>query len=206
MIPREQPMWCIVGLGNPGPRYRWSRHNVGFRVVDRICLRAGFSLSHKHRELWWGEGNWCGEKVRVAQPQTFMNLSGKAVLALRRSGCEPGNLVVVHDDMDLPLGRLKFKWRGGDAGHRGVRSVLEALGEESFLRLRIGIGRPPSGVDPVDFVLESFQKQEEELVEQVLDRALDGLEVLMKKGLEEAMKVCHAPFPFEQQATKGSIA
>jgi PTH1 family peptidyl-tRNA hydrolase len=199
-------MWCIVGLGNPGPRYRWSRHNVGFRVVDRICDEAGFALSHKGREVWWGEGDWCGQRVKVAQPRTYMNLSGWAVLALRRTGCEPGDLVVVHDDMDLPLGKLKFKWRGGDAGHRGIRSILEALGQDRFLRLRIGIGRPPVGVDPVDFVLESFQEQEEELVEQVLDRALEGLEVLIREGPEEAMRVCHAPFPSQERRTKGSTA
>ncbi len=199
-------MWCIVGLGNPGPRYVWSRHNVGFRVVERICLRAGFSLSHRKGELWWGQGDWCGQKVRVAQPQTYMNLSGRAVLALSRSKCRPENLVVVHDDMDLPLGRLKFKRRGGDAGHRGVRSILEALGEDRFLRLRIGIGRPPAGVDPVRFVLEPFQEGERELVECVIDRALEGLEVLMNKGLEEAMRVCHAPFPCEERRTEGSIS
>ncbi len=199
-------MWCIVGLGNPGPRYLWSRHNVGFRVVDKVCGAAGISLSHRERELWWGEGQWCGQRLRLAQPQTFMNLSGKAVLALRKKGCEPESLVVVHDDMDLPLGRLKFKRRGGDAGHRGVRSILEALGDDGFVRLRIGIGRPPSGVDPVQFVLESFQDQEKELVEKVLDRALQGLEVLIHKGLEEAMRVCHAPFPSEQSRTKGSVS
>lgn len=199
-------MWCIVGLGNPGPRYRWSRHNVGFRVVEGICLRAGLSLSHRQRELWWGEGSWCGEKVRVAQPQTFMNLSGRAVLALRRTGCELENLVVVHDDMDLSLGRLKFKWRGGDAGHRGVRSILEALGEDRFLRLRIGIGRPPVGVDPVKFVLESFEEKEKELLEQVLGRALEALEALMKKGLEEAIRLCHAPFPSGEHRTRESTS
>lgn len=194
-------MWCILGLGNPGQRYRWSRHNVGFLVADAVCQAAGLELSHGDREVLWGQGNWCGAMVRVAKPHTYMNLSGWAALALKRRGCEVGELVVVHDDMDLPLGRLKFKGRGGDAGHKGVRSILEVLGEDRFLRLRIGIGRPPKGMDPVEFVLEPFGKDELPVVGQVVDRAIRGLQALITGGLDEAMRVCHQRWTYQEPGT-----
>jgi PTH1 family peptidyl-tRNA hydrolase len=184
-------MWCIVGLGNPGSRYRWTRHNVGFLVVEEICEEAGLSLSHRGKELLWARGEWCQKEVLLAQPQTFMNRSGRAVLALLDQGCELSHMVVVHDDMDLPLGRLKFKGRGGDAGHKGVRSILEALGHDNFLRLRVGIGRPPSGVDPVDYVLEPLEGEERERMEEVVSKAVRALELLLAKGLDEAMRVVH---------------
>lgn len=194
-------MWCILGLGNPGQRYRWSRHNVGFLVADGVCQAAGLELSHRDREVLWGQGNWCGTMVRVAKPCTYMNLSGWAALALKRRGCEVGELVVVHDDMDLPLGRLKFKGRGGDAGHKGVRSILEFLGEDRFLRLRIGIGRPPKGMDPVEFVLEPFGKDELPVVGQMVDRAIRGLQALITGGLNEAMRVCHGRWTYQEPGT-----
>ncbi len=185
-------MWCVVGLGNPGPRYRWSRHNVGFQFVDRLCQVSGLRIDHRSRQLAWGEGSWCDERLVVARPLAYMNLSGLGVRVLmKRRGCGLGDLVVVHDDLDLGLGRLKFKQRGGDGGHKGIRSIVEVLGDQRFLRLRIGVGRPPRGVDPTDYVLQPFGGEERALIGEALDRAVDALETLVLKGLEKAMGLYH---------------
>jgi peptidyl-tRNA hydrolase, PTH1 family len=187
-------MWCVVGLGNPGPRYRWSRHNVGFQFLDRFCQISGIRLSHRTSQVSWGEGQWCDKRILAAIPRTYMNLSGVAVRILRREhGCDPGNLIVVHDDLDLGLGRLKFKSRGGDGGHKGVRSIMEALGDDRFLRLRIGIGRPSPGVDATEFVLESFGEDERAILDEALQKAVEGLEALIVSGVDEAMRLCHSP-------------
>lgn len=200
-------MWCIVGLGNPGARYRWTRHNVGFLVVEEICKEAGLSMSRRGEELLVAKGRWCENEVLLAQPQTFMNRSGRAVVALLAGGCELSQMVVVHDDMDLPMGRLKFKGRGGDAGHKGVRSILEALGKEEFLRLRIGIGRPPNAVDPVDYVLEPLEGEERRELQEVASRAVRALELLLTKGLEEAMRMVHGhPQTKGREKEKGAVS
>jgi peptidyl-tRNA hydrolase, PTH1 family len=187
-------MWCVVGLGNPGPRYRWSRHNVGFLFLERFCQTSGIRLSHRTSQVSWGVGEWCDQRILTAIPRTYMNLSGVAMRVLRREqGCDPGNLIVVHDDLDLGLGRLKFKSRGGDGGHKGIRSIMDALGDDRFLRLRIGIGRPPPGVDATEFVLESFGEDELAVMDVAFDRAVEGLKALIVSGLEEAMRFCHSP-------------
>ena len=199
-------MWCVVGLGNPGPRYRWSRHNVGFQFIDRLSLVSGIQINRRSSQLTWGKGTWCQERVVLARPLTFMNLTGEGVRVLRRQhGCDPGSLIVVHDDLDLGLGRLKFKSRGGDGGHKGIRSIMEALGQDRFLRLRIGIGRPPAGADATEFVLESFGEDERAFVQEALERAVDGLEALIVKGLPEAMRLCHAPSAPQECKTKETI-
>lgn len=197
-------MWCIVGLGNPGPQYRGTRHNVGYEVIDGILERAGLRLTHREPEVWWTKGVWCDQQVILAKPMTFMNLSGQAVLALKKRGCERTRLIVVHDDMDLPVGRLKFKEKGGDAGHKGVRSILDVLGEDRFLRLRIGVGRPPRGMDPAQYVLEPIPQGERSAVEESVDRAIRGLEVLLTEGLDAAMRLVHPRPPVEEREGEGA--
>jgi PTH1 family peptidyl-tRNA hydrolase len=135
-----------------------------------------------------------------------MNLSGQAVRALfRAKRCDSESLIVVHDDLDLALGRIKFKARGGDGGHKGIRSIVEALGEDRFLRLRIGIGRPPAGMDATEFVLESFGEDERRVMETTLQLAVDGLETLVLKGLGEAVRLCHSPSEPQAREAKEKI-
>lgn len=185
-------MWCVVGLGNPGPGYRWSRHNAGFQFIALFSKVSGIRLSHRLREVEWGEGLWCNEELALARPMTYMNLSGVGVHhLLRRLGCDLGRLLVVHDDLDLELGRIRFKQRGGDAGHKGIRSVIEALGDDRFLRLRIGIGRPPPGVMAEDYVLAPFTGEEQAQFQEALTRALEALRTLISEGIDRAMNLYH---------------
>jgi PTH1 family peptidyl-tRNA hydrolase len=130
----------------------------------------------------------------LAKPRSYMNLSGAAVRALmREERCDPSCLVVAHDDLDLTLGRLKFKLKGGDGGHRGVRSIMEVLGSDRFMRMRIGIGRPPAGMEATDYVLEPFGEEEWAVMEGALERAVEGLRVLTQRGAQEAMRLFHTP-------------
>ncbi len=181
-------MKIIVGLGNPGTRYRMSRHNIGFQVVDRLARLNHISIRTKRFKSLYGTGWIDSQQVLLSKPLTFMNRSGEAVkktsdfFRLKRE-----DLVVVHDDLDLPFGRLRFKRRGGDGGHQGVRSILERMGENNFLRLKIGIGRPPPGMDPADYVLDSFDRNEQPRLDQILSRAADSLKVMLLEGLEKAM-------------------
>lgn len=181
-------MKIIVGLGNPGVPYRMSRHNIGFQVVDRLAQINHVSVRTKRFESLYGRGSIDSQEVILVKPISFMNRSGGAVKKAAdffHLGVE--DLVVIHDDMDLSFGRLRFKRRGGDGGHQGVRSIIESLGENTFLRLKVGIGRPPQEMDPADYVLEDFDKAEQSRLDQVLSQAAESLEVLLLEGLQTAM-------------------
>jgi len=142
----------------------------------------------------WGEGSWYDQSITLARPLTYMNRSGLGVqVLLERKHCDPRDLIVVHDDLDLALGRLKFKERGGDGGHKGIRSVIQSLERDRFLRLRIGIGRPPRGADPTEYVLEIFGVEERQVMELALDRVVEALKTLMQEGLTRARDLYHAP-------------
>lgn len=181
-------MRLIVGLGNPGARYEGSRHNIGFLVVDRLAVEHHIQISTTRFKAIFGEGWINSQQVVLLKPMTFMNLSGEAVQrALKFFNSGPENLIVIHDDMDLSLGRIRFKVRGGDGGHLGVRSIVESIGVSSFLRLKVGIGRPPRGMDAAEYVLSDFDPIETPYLEQVLDRATEALRVLLTEGLQTAM-------------------
>ncbi|MGQ9655665.1 MAG: aminoacyl-tRNA hydrolase [Thermodesulfobacteriota bacterium] len=185
-------MWCVVGLGNPGRRYRWSRHNAGFHFIALLSQVSGIRLSHRLREVEWGKGLWCDEELALARPMTYMNLSGVGVYQLVRClVCDLRSLLVVHDDLDLELGRIRFKQKGGDAGHKGLRSVIEALGDDRFMRLRIGIGRPPPGVGAEDYVLAALGEEERARFQEALSRGLEALRTLILEGIERAMNLYH---------------
>lgn len=185
-------MWCVVGLGNPGRRYRWSRHNAGFHFIALLSQVSRIRLSRRLREVEWGKGLWCDEELALARPMTYMNLSGLGVRQLVTClGCDLGRLLVVHDDLDLELGRIRFKQKGGDAGHKGIRSVMEALGDDRFLRLRIGIGRPPPGVGAEDYVLAALGGEERARFQEALSRGLEALRTLISEGIERAMNLYH---------------
>jgi PTH1 family peptidyl-tRNA hydrolase len=178
----------IVGLGNPGITYERTRHNVGFQVLDRLAEINHILISTRRFKSLYGVGRIDSERVILMKPMTFMNRSGEAVekaLHFFQVGIE--DLIVIHDDLDLSFGRLRFKQRGGDGGHQGVRSIVESVGKNTFLRLKIGIGRPPRGMDPADYVLTLFDEIQYSDWVQIISRAAEALKVLVLEGLGTAM-------------------
>ena len=183
----------VVGLGNPGPRYAPTRHNVGYVVADLLADRmgSGFKL-HKKSGTDVATGRLAGRPVVVAKPRSYMNESGRQVAALANFySVPPEDIVVVHDELDLEFGRVRLKLGGGEAGHNGVRSVSSALGTKDYLRVRIGIGRPPGRKDPAAFVLENFTVAERKDVPVICEEAADATELLIKLGLEAAQNQVH---------------
>lgn len=181
-------MWLIVGLGNPGLKYRYTRHNIGFRVIDRLARKLGISLSHRSKRSTWATGLWEQEKVTLAKPQTFMNLSGQAVSLIAESFSSDGSrIIVVHDDLDLELGRIKIREKGGDGGHRGVRSIIEHLKSKDFLRIRIGIGRGDISGEERDYVLDAFDAEQKQVVTELIETACEAVQTIIFEGPAEAM-------------------
>ncbi|MEK6710401.1 MAG: aminoacyl-tRNA hydrolase [Nitrospinota bacterium] len=174
----------LVGLGNPGPEYALSRHNVGFWALDRISKAHRIVVRSPRHHSLVGRGVIGGCPALLAKPQTYMNLSGKAVRALLRAeGLGAESLIVLHDDMDIPLGKVKLKTTGGDAGHNGIASIIESLGMRDFRRLRIGLGRPPEEVeDRADWLLSPFLDSELEVIEEGIDRVADRAVALVREG------------------------
>lgn len=180
-------MRLVVGLGNPGARYAESRHNVGFRCVDELARRLGIALSRRSFNAHLGTGLVGAEKVILAKPQTYMNLSGESVAPLLLYyGLAAADLIVVYDDLDLPYGRLRVRERGSSGGHRGMDSIIRALGSDDFPRVRIGIGRPP-GDDAAGYVLGRFGADEAKVLPEVICRAADAVETIIREGPAAAM-------------------
>lgn len=187
-------VYLLVGLGNPGREYRDSRHNVGFMAIDRIASAWDVRLSRAQSKAILGNGVRLGKKVILAKPQTYMNLSGESVSALVNFYKIPKErLLVFHDDLDLPLGSIRLRPTGGSAGQKGIGSIIQKLGSQDFPRVRIGIGRPPGRMDPADYVLQSFGKDEEAVVRIVLDQVLESVEIFLEQGLEQAMNLYNGP-------------
>jgi len=186
----------IVGLGNPGSRYRGTRHNVGFRVVDRFASRLKIPLEQSRFEGRFGRGRVQDIDVGLLEPQTFMNDSGRAVAAAL--GSLPvqevsTDLLVVYDDADLPLGRLRLRARGGDGGHLGLRDLIASIGTQNLPRLRFGIGRPPDLQDTVAHVLQEFSSAESDALAEALGRASKAVEAFVVEGIVPAMDRFNAP-------------
>jgi len=178
----------IVGLGNPGREYRETRHNIGFMVVDEFASHHGIKLTRVQNKAITGSGLVEDQKVILVKPQTFMNLSGQAVSALMRYyKVNREDLIVSHDDVDLPFGVIRMRPGGGSAGQKGVASIIELLGTQEFPRLRMGIGRPPGYKDAADYVLQSFSPQEKDELKNFLNKAVDALDCFIGNGLETAM-------------------
>jgi len=178
----------IVGLGNPGVRYQWTRHNIGFLVVDRLANNHHILISTKRFQTRYGTGWIDSHKVILAKPMTFMNQSGESVKkAVHFFHADMGDLIVIHDDLDLPFGRLRFKRRGGDGGHQGIRSIIERMGGNNFLRLKVGIGRPPRGMEPAEYVLSSFDEAQQLYLNGILNQVAEVLVVMLSEGVERAM-------------------
>ncbi len=166
-------MKLFVGLGNPGSRYLSNRHNVGFVAAESIGNRLEADFDEKFCSSAVASGRSKGEKVIIAKPQTYMNLSGKAVFALlKRFSLNAGDLTVIHDDIDIPLGKVKEKKGGGAGGHNGILSIVEEIGTNEFRRLRIGVGRPPNGADTADYVLSDFEESEKELIAESIEESV----------------------------------
>jgi len=187
-------MKVVVGLGNPGLQYDRTRHNVGFTTVMALAQRWGGSFSKRKFEALLSEVVVGQEKVILVLPQTYMNLSGQSVAPLLHFFQLPlESLVVVHDELDLPLGRLKVVRQGRSAGQRGVQSIQDHLQSQNLYRFRLGIGRPTVPQAVSDFVLERFKPQELVLVESMIEKAQLGLEIFVKEGIEAAIQFCHQP-------------
>jgi PTH1 family peptidyl-tRNA hydrolase len=188
----------IVGLGNPGSPYERTRHNAGFLLVGELAAAHAIKIRQERHGACVGDGNIGAHRCLLALPQTYMNRSGDSVRRLLSfTGLEPGALVVVHDDMDLPLGRLRLRRGGGAGGHRGIASLLEHLGSPDFTRLKIGVGRPPQGVPAEGYVLQEFAASERDTLRETLARGVATLEILLARGLDAAMNACNpcAPGP-----------
>jgi PTH1 family peptidyl-tRNA hydrolase len=180
-------MIVILGLGNPGRTYVRSRHNAGFLSVRRFALRHGIGLSLRRRHALIGIGSVIGEDVVLAQSRTYMNMSGIAArYLLSHYRIVPDALLVIHDDMDLPVGKLRLSWQGGSGGHKGIGSIISELGTQQFPRLRIGIGRPGEQ-DSATFVLGDFTSEEHKVVTGAADLGVEAVIWMLEYGLESAM-------------------
>ena len=181
--------FIIAGLGNPGPNYQWTRHNAGFLFLDRLAHHENITINRKSFSGLSGEWNHGGKRHVLLKPLTFMNLSGRAVMqALQFYKLPLSQLIVVHDELDLPFGSVRLKQGGGHGGHNGLRSIMEQLGKGDFIRMRIGIGRPPHG-DTVNYVLANIPPEQMETLPLVLDGGLDMLEMMLDEGLPKAMSL-----------------
>ncbi|HOJ71228.1 MAG TPA: aminoacyl-tRNA hydrolase [Syntrophorhabdaceae bacterium] len=178
-------MFLICGLGNKGHKYVSTRHNMGYLAVDRFSHRYSIPLDKKICNSTVG----IKEDLIIAKPDTYMNISGATVLSLaKRFNIKTEELIIIHDDMDMEFGRIKIRWDGKDGGHRGVRSIIDALETKDFFRLKIGIGRDPV-MDPVEYVLSNFRKDETEALHETLDIAAEALYTFVYEGKEKAMSI-----------------
>ncbi|HUO05114.1 MAG TPA: aminoacyl-tRNA hydrolase [Candidatus Binataceae bacterium] len=182
--------WVIAGLGNPGEEYARSRHNMGFFTIDRMAKAHGIELSRRKFKGQAAEIDIAGHPVMIVKPQTFYNLSGECISSLLGYFKVPPNrLIVIHDELDLEAGRIRVKQGGSDAGNRGVRSIAQSLSTPDFVRVRVGVGRPPGHEQGKDYVLKPMTRGEIEALGPILDRAADAAAAVMDDGLERAMNV-----------------
>jgi PTH1 family peptidyl-tRNA hydrolase len=184
----------VVGLGNPGPTYAKTRHNVGFMVADLLADRMGSGFKvHKKSGAEVVTGRLSGRSVVLAKPRCYMNESGRQVGPLANFySVAPADVVVIHDELDIDFGRIRLKFGGGVAGHNGLRSVSAALGGNGFQRVRVGIGRPPGRKDAAAYVLEAFNSAERAEVPTICEQAADATELLLQQGIEPAQNTVHA--------------
>ena len=192
-------LWCVVGLGNPGPTYAGNRHNVGQMVLDELARRSHATFSaHRARaavadaRLGMAPGGAPGPRVILAKPATYMNTSGGPVAGLAQYfDIAPGHVIVVHDEVDIPFDTLKLKIGGGEGGHNGLRDISKALGTKDYIRVRVGVGRPPGRMETADFVLKDFATTERKDLPFIIDRAADAVERVITDGLLAAQGEFH---------------
>jgi len=178
----------IVGLGNPGRKYRFTRHNTGFLVVDELAKRNGVDLDERRYKARLGRGLIKEHEAILAKPLTFMNVSGLSVGRIMKVfHLEEKDLIVIHDDVDMDFGRIRIRQGGGHGGHKGIESIQDLLGSSGFVRIKVGIGRPVEYEDLSDYVLERFSGDERTLVREIVGRAAESVETLLCEGLQRAM-------------------
>ena len=188
LLMRHSPDLVFIGLGNPGIEYRDTRHNIGFRCIDSLADAFGVSLDCRVETVVIGEGVFKGRRVILAKPRTFVNRSGEAVLYLTaryKIGLE--KLVVVYDEMELPLGKIRLRPSGSSGGHNGIKSVSHSLGSQAFPRIRVGIGRPPNNVDPMTFVLGVPKEEERAVICNSIKMVVGASSTILRNGINEAM-------------------
>jgi PTH1 family peptidyl-tRNA hydrolase len=185
---REQTMYLIVGLGNPGNRYQDTRHNIGFMVLEKLAAKLEVDLRQKSFNALWGKGKIVDKNVILAMPQTYMNLSGNAVRQLHAFfKTDLSNLIVIHDDLDLSFGSVRLKTGGGNAGHKGLASIEENLGSSEFMRIRLGIGKPSDKSRIEGYVLEPFKKEEQSVLPEIIQWAADAATGIVSSGMQTAI-------------------
>jgi PTH1 family peptidyl-tRNA hydrolase len=188
----KQAMYLIFGLGNPGSRYQFTRHNIGFMVLEKIAAQWEVELKQKSFDALWNRGKVAGLNVLLAMPQTYMNLSGNAARKLLAYfKMDISNLIVIHDDLDLPFGKLRLKTGGGDAGHKGLKSIITCLGSAEFMRIRMGIGKPSDRTPVEDYVLQRFDSGETDLLQQIVQLASEAATEIVLSGMQTAMVKYH---------------
>ncbi|MBL8146408.1 MAG: aminoacyl-tRNA hydrolase [Anaerolineae bacterium] len=181
-------MYLIAGLGNPGARYENTRHNIGFRAVERFAAKHGLTFGKIEHKAQTASGTAIGQRVLLAKPQTFMNVSGESVQPLASFyKVPPERLIVVADDLDLPLGTVRLRKSGSSGGQNGLKSILQRLGTQEIARVRLGIGRPPGRMDPTDYVLGAWKGDEAIIAVEMQDRAVAAIETWLRDGIELAM-------------------
>ncbi|XP_059643509.1 peptidyl-tRNA hydrolase, mitochondrial [Cornus florida] len=197
--PKPKP-WLVVGLGNPGKMYRGTRHNVGFEMVDAIAEAEGISMSSVSFKALFGKGFIGNVPVMLAKPQTFMNASGESVGAIVKYYKIPlKQVLVIFDDLDLPFAKLRLLPKGGHGGHNGMRSVIDHFkGSRDFPRLRIGIGRPPGKMDPINYVLRSFNRQERQELDFTIQNGVEAVRILLQEGLNKSATFVNSAKSLEQ--------
>jgi PTH1 family peptidyl-tRNA hydrolase len=189
-----KPTHLILGLGNHGHAYRNNRHNIGFMVVDHLAKTWGETILKAQARSLTLIHHADDARVLLAKPQTFMNESGRAVEALLRYyKIPPERMLVIYDELDLPLGSIRVRPFGGTGGHRGMRSIQNTIRSQDFPRMRIGIDRPPGRMDPADYVLQDFNPEERETVLDTIERAVECLKVYLNQGIDQAMNSCNTP-------------
>lgn len=185
-------MYIIVGLGNPTSKYDGTRHNIGFDVITRISDDYNIPLDiNKHKAIL-GSGYIEGEKVILAKPQTYMNLSGESVRALADFfKVDADNIIIIYDDISLDVGKLRLRTKGSAGGHNGIKSIIAHLGTESFPRIKVGVGDKPTGWDLADYVLSHFTKEENEIIRESLEKSSVAVKTIIKDGMDAAMNLCN---------------
>jgi peptidyl-tRNA hydrolase, PTH1 family len=186
----------IGGLGNPGALYQSTRHNLGYCVLDYISRHNKISLKLQTAQAFIGQGTLWNIPVVLVKPATFMNRSGEAIKAFSAYfRIAPSDIIIIHDDLDLEFGQIKIKAKGGSGGHRGIESIIDVLEENAFIRIRIGIGRPPRGAEESGFVLEPFSEEEQSNIQDIFMRAAQCLKAVVTEGTTAAMNQFHKKIP-----------
>ena len=178
----------IVGLGNPGNQHAHNRHNVGFHILDRLAREHQLTFDKKQEKAQLAMGLIAGCRAILVKPQTFVNVSGESVGPIARFyKVEPGDVLVIYDDLDLPQGTVRLRPSGSSGGHNGIKSIIEHLGTQEFPRIRVGIGRPPGQMDPAAYVLQDLSPAEQERMEEVYERVVGAVDTFVREGVREAM-------------------